>query len=435
MFLRTRKSRLHHQTDPDNTPIHQYSPFGWHYLNPGGIDRPRLHNRNYGRLWHAHAATGNQSFRLNISQFLHPSLQFALQPFLATIAETHTQVENGISVVDIVDHYRKIKDALPRYQRDTLFAAVVNICRNTATFQEVKKIWQSDLTEQYVAPWKALSEKSHRGIDPLEPDYTNINALTTYCQNLPDTTSATSFPGSASGELGKVGVNVPPLPLAEALLHSAAVAKDPLWKEIFLLSRKSAWNTSPHYHGSLWSAVLRAAGSLADAKGVIDVLKEIISCNVLWQTIESEDYAIAINAVTADDEYTELKELLGFFPTPTVTNLRHRYVELRNAEKIPRNDKVFYHVHWLFRTRKPMHFLPRREYFDYKPSTSKTENVTQKKKIKDILQQRLELWKKDGTLPADYSEQNITVDDAKDQTIDRFKKEPWKKKIFSKGQT
>ena len=432
MLHRSHFTHLHHHTDADNAPIHRYSPFGWHYLNPGGIDRPRLHNRNFGRVWHGHAITGEQNFRLNMRTLLHPALQIALQPFLSLVNKAvseHRGDETESDMGVLLTHYRSLKDILPHRERDVVFSAVVNACRDPKTFAEAKKLWEADCHDLYVSTWDNVKNPVHSS-DHV--DMCNIKALTNYCQNLLDPESNTSFPESSFNKMQK---NIPPLPLAEAFLHSAAKACDPIWKQVFQLSKKDFWNTSPHYSGQLWSAVLYAAGELKDEVGAIAVIEEILDCNVHLPTISAEHIVTAINSVQSENEYNKLKKLLSFFPTRVITSMRHRYVELRNAEKIPQNDKIFYHVHWLFHIRKPMHFLPRRLYFDYKPTTSKSESITQKKGIKDVMKQRIEMWKKDGTLPQDYNEDSFNVSNRIDKTIDRMKKEAWKKRTPSPGQS
>ena len=352
------------------------------------------------------------------------------------ISEALTKMHDGDGTVvkSVFSHYQSIKNVLPEKQKEVVFSAVVNICRDSETFSEAKKLWEDEYHSLYVKPWMLSQDSQQIRTSPLHADMARINALKTYCNNLSDTDSVTSFPRSSIVNAVNSRRQIPPLPLAEALLHSASKAGDPIWRELFELSKRDAWNTSPHYSGDLWSIVLHAAGRLKDESGVLGALREIQSCNVHLPNVSPDGMIEAINAITSDEKYVALKEILALFPTKTLIKLRHRYVELRNAEKLPLNDKIFYHVHWLFHTRKPMHFLPRRLYFDYKPSTSKSDAVSQKKGLKDIMKQRVELWKKEGTLPEDFDENSVKVGDKIEATIERLKKEPWRKRTYSPGQ-
>ena len=301
-------------------------------------------------------------------------------------------------------------------------------------FAQLREIWERDGSPQYIEPWLAagaLPSTLPSASETWKADFRNLNAMRTYHSgNNPDTESATSCPEAASNALQHAmgSRRNPPLCLALALMYAASKFEDPMWKDLFEFSKKERWNTSPHFPIALWGHVLDAAGMTKDEEGVVQVLREMIATRTNLHAVPCEPYVRALNAVHSEKYYEQVKPLLFDFSSRLITAIRHRYVRMRVAESIPQNDKMFYHVHWHFKIRNPMHFLPRREYFDYVPSSSVSELSQKKIGARDLLKERVKQWKTEGVLPQDYDEGTLNIDRTNEKRRERVKKEPWKKR-------
>eukprot|EP00759_Apiculatamorpha_spiralis_P043949 PhF_6_TR41083/c0_g1_i1/m.62239 len=363
MLRRSLSQFRHHVTDADNTPIHMYSPFGWHYLNPGGINHPRTQNRNYGLVWNLHNKHGDHSIRIDISKIMHPAYFIALEPFLKQLAPDNANPQ------DVLKEYMRIAPRLPESERHALLAKVGGFCGDTKLYASLKPIWDRDGAPQYVQ-----------------------------------------------------GNAVPSVELAIGITQAACASDSPDWKVLFDCGKKDKWNTTPHYPERLWGLMIRCAANSKDENGVMDILEEAFDCRANIDVIPPEDYVTAFNSIQGDAAYERMKKFLFHLSSPAAIRLRHKYVNMRMKEQIPLNDKIFYHVHWHQVIRQPMHFLPRRLYFDYTPSHA-SKLGGKPGNTDELVKQRVQQWKEEGLLPEDS--EGLKINTKADFFYERHRKVGW----------
>eukprot|EP00760_Papus_ankaliazontas_P029204 PhM_4_TR4161/c0_g1_i1/m.34976 len=368
MLRRSTFRRVHHMTDPNNSPIHGYSPFGWHYLNSGAIDRPRLHNRNFGLTWHGHQTKADRSIQVDISKEMHPTFQLALKPYLEKLKQRADAPE------EVLKEYLRVAPRMPVKERHALLAKVAEFCAHSKSYAPLKEIWERDGKSMY------------------------------------------------SDDSG----NKPALPLLIGMTWAAAAAGAPEWKFFFEQSQVKRWDMSMSFPVTLWGVLLRCAGQLKDQQGVVDILNEMIDCRAYIDVIPGDDFVTAINCITEPGPYEQLKKVLYEMPNKLIGNAHAAYLRLRMSESIPQNDILFYHFHWHFRIRRPMHFLPRRLYFDHFPSQNVEALGRSNAPTQELLAQRVQQWKDEGVLPEDYKYE-IKVHDIVANVKEINKKEPWRR--------
>ena len=372
-----------HIRDP-HEPIEEYSTFNWDVAMSQVMPSGQRQNRTM--------AAPNRQFRTNafksvwIDTELHPAFRVALDPYLRKLplsrAVPRTAPDEAVrdfdSVAPLVDH-----DA----SRWGWLAKVAQLCA------------------------------IHKKADLLLPQWQKHGCHDRFV----------------------TGTEVPPTPLAKAVVFATAASAVPEFKGFFECSLKHKWNSTPSFCEQLWARCLRAAGQLADEKLVTAVLEEMLDLQVNLDVIDRPAYVIAFNAVKSTEEYEKVKKFLFKVSPHACDHIVKSYVYLRSqaelkkegAYELPENDNMFYHVQWHARIRNPLKFDPRRLFFDYKPSNmdSVLGSVDERRKMggKDIIDAKLEKWKADGLLPEDYEHEEKFYDyQAAHQSSQR--QEGWKRK-------
>lgn len=364
MLRRTAVARRYPGTNMDVDPSHYYSNFGWSYLMPQGMLQPERKNREASP--HTRRRGPRRAFTgVWVDTDMHPVFRVALDPFLRKLAMTRAvpRTRPSEAVADYTKHAKSIGD---RRSRHGWLAKVAQLCGMHGSSSEVLPLWAEECHAAYVA-----------------------------------------------------GSEVPSVALAVAMCYCTAASQAKEYRAFFECCRQPKWNLTPHFANTLWSALLDCAGRLDDEEGALAIIDEMIDTQVDFKNIGKWELVRAINAVRSKDGYERVKKFLFMIEIDKMNELHREYVVLRSkaeldaefGETFKANDNMFYHVHWHKSIRNPMAFVPRRLFFDYKPTVGSEDSVKfLKKNAEKILEDRLALWKEQGLVPEDYVD-TTKVDD------------------------
>jgi hypothetical protein len=378
MLRRTLRIASFVPPDPDTDPALHYSPFHWNYLLPQTMIVPQTQNqrgpaRRRKRL-------GRKFNGVWVDTEMHPAFRVALQPWLRKLALTRfvPPTKPTEAVADYSAHSKMVGDQLSRHG---WLAKVIQLCAMHKSASEPLALWSEDCHALYVT-----------------------------------------------------GNQIPPAPLAIAMVYATAAAGAPEWRSFFRCCLKGKWNLTPRFPMPLWNNVLQHAGEAEDEEAVLEILDEMIDLQVHLDAVSAHAYVHAFNAVRSKPGYERVKKLLFLLCAEKATVVSRAYAGLRtrveleqeNAPKLKDNDEMFYHLHWHQSIRNPLRFLPRRLYFDYKPGAA-IDTKVQKKSVDTLVAERLQKWKEQGLVPDDY-EDSQKVDDISERFKFWRRQEKWKKK-------
>ncbi|CUI15127.1 Hypothetical protein, putative [Bodo saltans] len=356
----------------------QYSNYHWHYNFPQGMEAPRRVNR------------------------------FKEAPF--TRLKTNTHRYQGVWVdLEMATAYRVAlapqleKLALGRQVPSTPLAEAVADFEKYAPLLEESKVKEAWIAK--VAQLGGL-QRSSEGVQQL------------WNQHLEGQYGVTAAAAAS-----------PSLPVVLGVLFSYAASGNAEWKPFFQRCLKSGWNMTPHFPVSLWNELLQASGMLGDELGVILLLEEMLDVHADIEHLDSMCFLKALNAVEGQESYNYVKKYLFHVSEAKAKQLSRAYTTLRKQSEsigLKDNDKMFYHVLWHNSIRQPQSFSPRQQYFDYTPSANLNVAHNSNAKIETILKDKIERWKAEGVVPADY-EHTDKVYDKSAAYKNIIRKEKWKK--------
>jgi len=368
-------------TNVDTDPSINRSVFGWSELHMQGLVSPSAHNREAAmpaRRYGAKRAYHNVWVDLE----MHPAMRVALDPYLRKLPLTRAVPNTKLS--DAADEYAKIAPRVGDVaSRHGWLAKVAQLGGLKGSSSEVLPLWATECHELYVT-----------------------------------------------------GDAVPPTPLAIGMCFCTAASKAPEWRSFFQCCLRNKWNLTPHFSPAMWTTLLSCAGRMGDEDGVLEIIDEMVDLGVNLNNIGADAFVRGFNAVTGEEAYERVKKFLFLLDQEKVTSIFKRYYGLRAAvereeadgEGFTDNDNMFYHVHWHNSIRQPQRFVPRRLFFDYKPSTFiDDEKKFHKKSVDSILEARLAKWKEEGLVPEDYVD-TTKVEDINEKFDFWARQEKWKKK-------
>jgi hypothetical protein len=368
-------------TNADTDPSINRGVFGWSELLPQGMPVPSAHNREVSMPGRRYG--GKRAYHsVWVDLQMHPAFRVALDPYLRKLPLT--RIVPATKVADAAADYASVAPKVGDIaSRHGWLAKVAQLGGLKRTSSEVLPLWAMDCHAMYVT-----------------------------------------------------GDAVPPPALAVAMCFCTAASQAPEWRSFFQCSLASKWDATKHFTPALWSELLACAGRLGDEDGVLALLDEMVDLQVNLQNIAADGFARAFNAVTGQEAYERIKKFLFMVEHDKVTDIFKRYYGLRAAveredpagEGFRDNDNMFYHVHWHNTIRQPLKFMPRRQYFDYKPTTFvDDEKKFHKRSVDSILEERLAKWKEQGLVPDDYQD-HTKVDDVNEKFDFWARQEKWKKK-------
>ncbi len=435
-----------------------YSPFGWNYMLPQNMTAPWRVNRTMTKPFF------DPNYRIpkylpgvHVSMEDMPAtMQVALKPWLDKLALGRTLP--ATDPADAIADFRRIAPRIDDGRTLRVWAAKV------MQLGAMKGSAGADAAFELV--WKGIVKGEDEALaKELRP---------------------VMFPDSSGGSKKKLALEHD---FVVALLYCAAqssLVDAALFAEVFKLatSPESVWHTTPHrFSTRLWECLLRRCGQKGDEQGVLLTLREMVDHRFDFDVLNTRALVWGLNAVKSDEGYAEVKKLL-FHLTPEKTlklakqytrqrriaeeqgdeepaapaddgeeqkhkdivggsnntsaggsprSLGYRFPVVPKSERIPTdNDKMYYHVSWHNRLRRPLEFFPRRLYFDYKPSMTggdtRNNNREARRQIKDIIAEKIAAWKEEGLLPEDYDDSGIRFHNRSAAFKAALRQETWKKK-------
>lgn len=433
MFRRSSVRRVgYHSHDVQQDQMLGYSPFGWNYLLPQNMVFPWRVNRN---MTMAHRNTrAPRAKYTGVWVDVEPMpvvMQEALKPWLSKLALGRTLPPTDPA--EAIADFEKISPLLLKNNNN-------NNNQNSLESQTVR-CWLAKVIQLC-----AMKKQNDLGVELWKKFLSSSSS-----------SSSSSVP---------VEIN-----LASALLYCTAgsSADAAFFHELFnrCASREDSvgWNATQSFNVNLWNSLLSNRGLKGDEAGVLMIFRELASLQYDVNTLSGDCIIVALNCIKSDELYTEVKEkVLPLFAAERVKVLGYTYTKLRSKAEmaaasggeeeksddnsnnnetahsvyfnktlthaeLPENDKMYYHVSWHSRVRQPMEFMPRRLYFDYKPSMAAAKSGTEaRKNAKDIVKDRIKTWKEEGLLPEDYDEnQELKFHDSASAYKNSMRSEKWKK--------
>ncbi|KAK7200664.1 hypothetical protein NESM_000122900 [Novymonas esmeraldas] len=366
--------------NPDTSPMLMYSQYHWHYNMPQGMERPHSVNRSLPAPHQPHHSSVNKYRGVWIATEMHPAFLVGLEPQLKKLP--HGRVVPQTPVQEVVEEFEKISPLIDDAgARDGWLAKIFQHCAFQRSGAEAMALWDAHCAPRFMRD---------------------------------DSTAA------------------PPLPLVQAILFCCSKSDNAGWRPIFNKCLKDGWNLTPSFDTPQWSYLLKSLGRQGDEAGIRLVLEEMADVQADLDRVEARSLVYALNAVTDKETYNYAKKYLFYLGERKVKFLRVTYADLRGHGagklRVPlkENDAMFYHVCWHASIRQPRQFSPRQLYFDYTPSHLSTSGHSSNAKVEGIVKDKIEKWKAEGLLPADY----VHEDQIYDQTA-AFKsvarQEKWKK--------
>ena len=369
--------RIFEPFSPDTTPAHMYGAFGWSYMHPQGMDFPRTHNRVASPPFMGRQVNAFRSVWIDTE--IHPVFRVALDAYLKKLPLTrfvpNTPAEEAIS------DYKQVAPLVQDIRsRHGWLAKVAQLCGIHKKGALVLPLWSAECHAMYV-----------------EHD------------------------------------EVPPTSLVRAMLYCCSRSRLPEWRGFFDCCLKDKWNATPGFEAQLWGRLLKCAGQLDDERGVVAILKEAVDVQADFSHFSHASYVYALNSVRSPEEYEYVKKFLFNLSEKTIRHIFLTYYTFRSQQEglpfpLKDNENMYYHVHWHNTIRQPMRFSPRQLYFNHKESAHQTGDLHHLKASgDDIIKEKIEKWKEEGLLPADY-QPDIAFKDESKAFRNRMKSEYWKKK-------
>ena len=235
-------------------------------------------------------------------------------------------------------------------------------------------------------------------------------------------------------------------------------------------TENNCWNATQSFPVNLWNYLLKYRGMKGDELGVLMIFRELANLQYPVDHLSGDCILLGLNCIKSDEHYySEVKQrVMNLFSPDKALSLAKIYTTLRSKAEIfaeneeelteaqeeakklleaetshsifhssalthkelPENDKMYYHVQWHSTIRQPMSFLPRRLYFDYKPSLSSSKSGSEaRRNASDIVADRIKAWKEQGLLPEDYDEkeEEVKITDFSANYKNSLRAERWKK--------
>jgi hypothetical protein len=376
MLRRTNRRALGYTpVNPDTSPMVQYSNYHWHYNFPQGMEAVRRVNRFKEAPFTPLKKNSHKYQGVWVDLDMATAYRVALAPQLEKLA-LGRQVPST-PLAEAVADFEKYAPLLQESNvKEAWIAKIAQLGGLQRSSEGIQQLWKQHLESQYTAP-----------------------------------------------------TSVPSLPVVLGTLLSFAASGNAEWKPFFQRCLRGGWNLTPHFPVNLWNQLLQASGKLGDELGVVLLLEEMLDVHADIEHLGGMDLLWALNAIEGQESYNYVKKYLFNFSEGKAKQLAMAYKTMRTKSEeigLKDNDKMFYHVLWHNSIRQPQSFSPRQQYFDYTPSAALNVAHNANAKIDTVVKDKIERWKAEGLLPADY-EHTDKVYDKSAAYKNVIRQEKWKK--------
>ena len=478
MLRRTRLTRLgYHPPDTSADNMIRNSPFGWNYLLPQNMTFPHRVNRNMTMPYTNTRAPRAKYVGVWIDlEPMPPVMQEALKPWLSKLA-LGRELPTTDPAEAIAD-FEKIAPALlkgSKQRREKQQSSSSKAIPSSQARNELKKMVRKSRFDFNADASSSVPTPEEITLQSWMAKVIQLCAMKK--QNDLGVELWKKFSAQITADNSAF---VPELNLSMAVLYcfSGSSVEHEVFHETFnrVCGREAAhtsttngWNASQSFPTNLWNYLLKQRGIKGDELGILMIFRELANLQYAVDQLSSDCIILGLNAIKTEEHYTEVKErVLNLFAPDRAVILARTYTKLRSKaellaendeelseaqeearkqleaetthsiyhstplthKELPENDKMYYHVQWHSTVRQPMDFLPRRLFFDYKPSLSSSKGGASeaRRNASDIVADRIKTWKEQGLLPEDFDEkEEVQYNDFAANYKNSMRAEKWKK--------